>query len=74
MGISELETEALRLTEDDRLKLVTSILDNLGGSDPGGPGEDSLTEAITRGAELKSGQVKGVSAEELSSEFREIRK
>ncbi len=46
------------------------ILESLDGADPNDSNEDSLTEAIRRGEELRSGKVKGVSAEEFLAEFR----
>ena len=69
MGVSELRTEALKLSEEERADLVGAILDSLPGPDPNDADQDSLTEAILRGEELKSGQVKGLTEDELLSEI-----
>ena len=74
MSITEIRDEALKLAEEDRADLVASILDSLDGADPNDSGEDSLTEARSRGEELTSGQVKGLSEEECLADIRASRK
>lgn len=74
MGLSELQAEVLKLTAEERVQLVGSILDSLPGADPNDSDQDSLAEAIHRGEELKSGKVNGLSEDELMSEFRAARR
>jgi putative addiction module component (TIGR02574 family) len=73
MGVSELQAAALKLSEEERADLIGSILDSLPGPDPNDANQDSLTEAILRGEDLKSGQVKGLTEDELLSEIRASR-
>lgn len=73
MGISEVQAEALKLSDEERAELVGTILDSLPGADPSDSNEDCLTDAIRRGEELKSGTVKGISEDELMDEIRSSR-
>jgi len=70
MKVAEIGEEAMKLDEEERAELASMILESLDGADPNDSDEDSLTEAIRRGEELRSGKVKGVSAEEFLAEFR----
>lgn len=70
MKVAEIGEEAMKLDEEERAELAYMILESLDGADPNDSDEDSLTESIRRGEELRSGKVKGVSAEELLAEFR----
>jgi len=70
MKVAEIGEEAMKLDEEERAELAYMILESLDGADPNDSDEDSLTEAIRRGEELRSGKVKGVSAEEFLAEFR----
>lgn len=70
MKVAEIGEEAMKLDEEERAELASMILESLDGADPNDSDEDSLTEAIRRGEELRSGKVKGVAAEEFLAEFR----
>ena len=74
MSITEIRDEALKLSEEDRADLAATILDSLGGADPHDSNEDSLTEARRRGEELASGEVQGLSEDEVLGEIRASRK
>lgn len=74
MQLAELGTEVLKLNEEDRSDLLGIILDSLSGPDPhDSPDGDSLSEAIQRGNELKSGIVEGIPEEEFMNEMRTLR-
>jgi hypothetical protein len=73
MKLAEIGAVVMKLDEGDRAELAAMILDSLGGADPNDSDEDSLTEAIRRGEELRSGAVVGVGKEEFLSEFRALR-
>jgi hypothetical protein len=70
MKVAEIGEEAMKLDEEQRIELASLILESLEGADPNDSDEDSLTEAIRRGGELRSGKVKGVPVEEFLAEFR----
>lgn len=74
MTLNQITAEALKLEPDEREKLVALILDSLDGADPNDSDEDSLTEAIRRGEELRSGAFEGIPMEEFVEEFRASRR
>jgi putative addiction module component (TIGR02574 family) len=74
MTLNEITAEALKLEPDEREELVALILDSLDAADPNDSDEDSLTEAIRRGEELRSGSVEGIPMEEFVEEFRASRR
>lgn len=55
--LAEIEAAALRLPEDERLRLADALLDSLPASDLAQDSGDLLAEAQRRDAELSSGQV-----------------
>ncbi|MGB6223629.1 addiction module protein [Haloferula sp.] len=70
MKLEDLGAEALKLDESDRAELMHLIMDSLEGADPNDSDEDSLTEAIRRGEELRTGKVEGIPEAEFMDEFR----
>ncbi len=69
MEKAELCAEAMKLEAEERADLVGMLLDSFDEAD-----HDSLTEAIRRGDELKSGAVQGIPKAEFFEEFRLSRK
>ena len=60
----------MKLDESERAELMHLIMDSLEGADPNDSDEDSLTEAIRRGEELKAGKDEGIPEAEFMAEFR----
>lgn len=73
MGLSELQAEALKLTEEERLQLVGSILESLPAADPNESDRDNLSEAIQRGEELKSEERRRDRIQRGQAHFRDPR-
>jgi hypothetical protein len=72
--MTEIGAKALKLNEEPRADLLSLLLDGFGGPDPhDAPGGDSLSEAIRRGDELKSGVVTGIPEDEFMGEIRASR-
>jgi hypothetical protein len=57
MQAAEINEAALQLSDEEKTNLVVLILDSLGGADPNDSDDDSLSEAIRRGDEIRSGSV-----------------
>jgi len=73
MGVAEIQEEALKLGDWNRVELAGKVLDSLDGAGPIDCGTDSLGEARIRGDELKSGKVNSLSKGELFDEFYKLR-
>lgn len=73
MKLAEIGVEVMKLGEWDRAELAAMILDSLDGADPNDSDDDSLTEAIRRGDELKSGTMDGIGEREFMEGFRALR-
>lgn len=65
MLTAELTQLVTKLDYGDRAELVGMLIDSLDGEDPGDEGEDSVTTALRRSAEMKSGEDPGITLEEL---------
>lgn len=63
--IQEIEQAALRLSEEDRLKLADRLLGSLPGSPRALAPEETLAEVIKRDAELENGVVQPLSDDEF---------
>ncbi len=73
MKVAEIGAEALKLGIGERADLAALILDSLEGADPNDSDEDSLTEAVRRGDELRSGVVQGIAEREFMAQVRASR-
>jgi len=73
MKVTEIGAEALKLGIGERADLAALILDSLEGADPNDSDEDSLTEAVRRGDELRSGVVQGIAEREFMAQVRASR-
>jgi putative addiction module component (TIGR02574 family) len=73
MKVTEIGAEALKLGIGERADLAALILDSLEGADPNDSDEDSLTEAVRRGDELRSGVVQGIAEREFMAQIRASR-
>lgn len=60
----------LGLEEGDRAEAASILIDSLDAADPHDTGLDSLSEAKLRGAELDSGAVRALSADEFWTGLR----
>lgn len=65
MLTAELTQLVTNLEYGDRAELAGLLIDSLEGDDDGDEGEDSLTVALRRSAEMKSGEDPGITLEEL---------
>jgi hypothetical protein len=73
MRATEIGAEALKLGAGERADLAALILDSLEGADPNDSDEDSLTEAVRRGDELRSGVVQGIAEQDFMDGIRASR-
>jgi len=73
MQIAEINEAALKLSDGEKTNLVTLILDSMGGADPNDSDGDSLTEAIRRGDEIRSGSVEPIPEVEFKKLIRSDR-
>lgn len=62
MTAAEITAHALKLDESGRVEVLNSLLDSLDGEDEV---EDSITIALRRSVEMKSGEDPGMTLEEL---------
>lgn len=65
MLAQELNQLVTKLDYGDRAELAGLLIDSLDGDDPGDEEEDSVTTALRRSAEMKSGEDPGMTLEEL---------
>ncbi len=65
MSIAELKGIAASLDEEDRAELAGFLLDLMDGADPGETTMDSVTEALSRRADLEAGTVVPLSESEF---------
>ncbi len=65
MLTAELTQLVTNLDYGDRAELAGLLIDSLDGEDFEDEGEDSLTIALSRSAEMKSGENPGITLEEL---------
>jgi len=74
MQVEDLEIEALKLSDEEKSNLVSSILDSLDSPDPHDSDQDSLTEAVRRGDEIRAGEVEAIPEKEFMDEIRSLRR
>ncbi len=65
MLTAELTQLVTKLDYGDRAELAGMLIDSLDGEDLDDEGEDSVTIALRRSAEMKSGDDPGITLEEL---------
>jgi putative addiction module component (TIGR02574 family) len=73
MQVKELEAAALELSDEEKSNLVSTILNSFDSPDPHDSDENSLTEAIRRGDEIRSGALAAIPEKEFMDEIRSLR-
>jgi len=74
--LEQIEAEALQLDENDRARLARRLLLSLEpvAEDPAEIKKAWIEEALRRHAEMESGEVEGIPAEEVFRELRATRR
>ncbi len=70
MLTAELTQLVTKLDYGDRAELAGMLIDSLEGENFEDEGEDSVTIALRRSAEMKSGEDPGITVEELMAEVQ----
>ncbi len=72
MDLETLEREALQLSTEERAHLATELLESLDELPPGDLDKLWLEEAARRAAQIDSGEVELISAEEVDRKARAL--
>lgn len=72
MDVETLEREALRLSPEDRARLATGLLESLDELPPENVDRLWLEEASHRAAQIDSGEVELISAEDVDQKARAL--